>query len=905
MPKRVFLDWKSPLLPAIADRLMPACGAGPLHLGEYLILTPTRQAGRRLREYLATSWRNRGGTAVLSMEVHPPSFILQPDDSQEIAHAFDWMSAWQKTLIGIDPGTLPSLLPQQKEAFSAPVALEFGQRLQRLREELLDAGLDLSAVAESPLLQSEKDRWQDLARLEETYRKHLENMGRIDPTDAKRETLKSYQPPEGIRKIILAGVPDPSPLLLHRLEQLDTDAHNEIEVWIHAPEKEAEAFDSWGKPNETWQTRFLGRGAEPEGWIECLADPPALCNRMQEFMQEIPESPDLAFGLLDDALVLPLQHALAESGQLLYHPKPAKLAESAPVRLLERFQEQRRRQDPVSLRELWRQSDLLNALSPENGRSLLKIWEEYAGKHFPENADNVSATIPEGPLKEAWEKMWKWIRVEDPKGILQMLEEIYADRKLDPNHPEQRYQVRQFHQLAETLQEAARRQNAGDSPSSGILLQVLKSETVDPPRVEGTLTAEGWLELAYHPAPHLLLTGFQEGNVPAVNAPDPFLPNQLREELGLRSDRDWLARDAYLFHCMIMSRAPGAVRVWVLKRDRDGSPLLPSRLLFACDDERMLARAELLFHEPTPPPLQPAPAPGLLFQPDQRRDRHVQRLSVSAVNQYLQCPSRFYFRYILGLDRRDDVETEPDAACFGTLLHAVLEKVVLRKPPTVNAWNQAVEEVLDKKLRDTFGDTLRMSLQVFRHSALARLRAAGPIQRKLWEEGWQVIATECKLERECRGMSIVGKIDRVDFHPDLGFRIIDYKSSDQPEPPEKIHVGTAREDRESIQFEYKNKTRQWTNLQLPLYRWLARTEKRIDPNLPLAVYYFNLPKSVQNSRLEAWPEEEALAGEAEKCLEAIVELIQARQWLPTSKPTRYDDYQPLLHHGSDWIPAPA
>ncbi|MDF3129820.1 PD-(D/E)XK nuclease family protein [Kiritimatiellaeota bacterium B1221] len=900
MPKRVFLDWSSPLLPLLADKLLPAKGKGPLNLGEFLILAPTQQAGRRLREYLATAWRERGGTALLSMSVHPPSFLLQPGDNAKIAHAFDWMPAWQQTLTGIHPETLPALLPQQTEPFSPAVALEFGQRLQRLREELLDAGLDLSGVASSPLLNSEQERWRDLARLEEAYRAELAQKNLQDPTDAKRQQIQNYTPPVGIQKIILAGVPDPSPVILHRLKELDQTI--EMEVWIHAPASEADQFNEWGMPEASWQNRFLGRSGEPEGWIECLADPAALCQRLTAWMKDLPAQPDLAFGLLDDNLVLPIQHSLQACGHELYHPKPAKLAESPDLRLLNALQEHRQHEDPVSLRALWRQPDLLRALQPDNPRGLLKAWETFANQALPENADSVSETLKDEPLKSAWEKLKRWIGVQDARGLLNMLEEIHAGRKLDPGNPEQRYQLRQLHKLAEVLQEGARRQKEGFSPSAGVLLQVLKNETVDPPRVEGTFTAEGWLELAYHPSPSLLLTGFQEGKVPAVNKPDPFLPNQLREELGLRSDRDWLARDAFLFHSMIMSRDPGQVRIWVLKRDREGGPLLPSRLLFACDDETLLQRAELLFREPPPPALQSPPSPGLALDPSRLPAREIDRLSVSAVKSYLRCPSRFYFEHVLGLRLKDDLESEPHAGVFGECIHAVLKTVVDQGACPQPEWNQRCEEALEQYIRLRFGSARRMSMQVFRHAALSRLKAAGHVQRELWSQGWKTIATERKLTRECGGITVSGVIDRIDFHPEHGFRIIDYKTHDKPEPPAKTHLSTPRPGREMIQLQVGRYRKQWTDLQLPLYRWLAASEPQVDPSRPLEVLYFNLPKAVQDTTLENWKEENELREEAEKCLHTVIGLVKDQVWLPSSDIKRFDDFTPLLHHGNDWIP---
>lgn len=902
MPHRVFLDWSSPLLPSLADKLLPAQGKGPLDLGDRLLLAPTQQAGRRLREYLATEWRLRGGTALLSMEVHPPSFLLQPESDTKLAHAFDWMPVWQDTLTGIDPESLPALLPQQKEPFSPQVALEFGQRLQRLREELLDAGLDLKQVADSPLLLSEQERWKDLAQLEEQYRDGLRNVDLHDPVDAKREALSSYNPPERIQKIILAAVPDPSPVILQRLQELDSQSDLKIEIWIHAPESEAEQFDAWGMPRPSWQTRHLGYEKEPEGWIECLAEPSALTQRIKMLMQELPDHPDLALGLLEDELVLPIQHAIEATGHKLYHPKPVKLAESPDLYLLQALQEQREQQDPVSLRALWRQTRILSALRPEHPMSLLKEWEAYAEKAFPENAQNVSETLPDGSLKQAWEKLGSWIEVDTAKGILELLEEIYAEQTLNPQNPAHRYQLRQKHQLAEILQEAARRESEGRGPSASVRLQVLQNENIDPPRVEGTLTAEGWLELAYHPAPHLLLIGFQEGIVPSVNHPDPFLPNQLREELGLRSDRDWLARDAYLFHSMIMSRKPGDVRVLVLKRDREGGPLLPSRLLLACSDELMLARAELLFRDPPPPALQPPPAPGLLFHPEFFPEKKCERLSVSAIKDYLHCPTRFYLKHILGLRFKGDNEIEPNAMSFGKVLHSVLQSVMRQGPCGISQWGERCEHELDHQLRTQFGSGGRMSLQVFRHAALSRLRAAGPIQIGLWEEGWQTLLTEQKRDRECKGVMICGVIDRIDVHPEKGYRIIDYKTHDQPEPPAKTHFGTPREGRELIQLQVGKKTKQWKDLQLPLYRWLSAEAPEVDTTRPLEVSYFNLPKATKDTKIESWNEEAELAEEAEKCLTTVVQLIQDQVWTPTSKTTPYDDYTPLLHHGNDWIP---
>jgi hypothetical protein len=158
------------------------------------------------------------------------------------------------------------------------------------------------------------------------------------------------------------------------------------------------------------------------------------------------------------------------------------------------------------------------------------------------------------------------------------------------------------------------------------------------------------------------------------------------------------------------------------------------------------------------------------------------------------------------------------------------------------------------------------------------------------------------MERVCKGITLVGKIDRIDAHPDLGYRILDYKTHDTPEPPEKMHLSPPRDGRESIQLEYKNKTRQWSNLQLPLYRWLCEESPLLDSGRPMQVSYFNLPKTLDKTGVETWEAEPELADEARRVLHTVLDLIQQEVWHPMSAPTRYDDFTAVLHHGADWVP---
>ena len=53
----------------------------------------------------------------------------------------------------------------------------------------------------------------------------------------------------------------------------------------------------------------------------------------------------------------------------------------------------------------------------------------------------------------------------------------------------------------------------------------------------------GWLEVLLDDAPHLVVTGFSDGNVPKSIESDALLPDGLRREMGLLHNGQRLARD--------------------------------------------------------------------------------------------------------------------------------------------------------------------------------------------------------------------------------------------------------------------------------------------------------------------------------------------------------------------------
>ncbi len=66
-------------------------------------------------------------------------------------------------------------------------------------------------------------------------------------------------------------------------------------------------------------------------------------------------------------------------------------------------------------------------------------------------------------------------------------------------------------------------------------------------RIAGAIELGGWLEVLWADAPRLILAGANEGRLPESVSGDAFLPEALRERLGLKTNAQRLAVDAYLW----------------------------------------------------------------------------------------------------------------------------------------------------------------------------------------------------------------------------------------------------------------------------------------------------------------------------------------------------------------------
>ncbi|MGN6545369.1 MAG: UvrD-helicase domain-containing protein, partial [Aureliella sp.] len=376
------------------------------------------------------------------------------------------------------------------------------------------------------------------------------------------------------------------------------------------------------------------------------------------------------------------------------------------------------------------------------------------------------------------------------------------------------------------------------------VMHSLSGELVPRPSKAGSIPIIGWLDLTLDDAPHLILTGVHDGVVPECVNADPFLPNQLRRQLGMIDNARRYARDMYAFKVLLQSRRH--VRVIVGRTNLSGDPLVPSRLLLACDLAELPARVLRLTSEEGIDVLpevrkrwQAADGEKLgLAVPPPDSARKPPYLTVTAFRTYLACPYRFYLNHVLKLRAIDDVDAELSAGQFGDLIHETLRRMhddpVIGKSADAAAIEAFLRETVEHVAAEKYGPHPAAAIRVQIAQAQDRLATFAAKQAEHVAAGWQTRHYEVDAELEIGELfagqplpiRLLGRIDRIDYHPATGrWAVWDYKTSDGGTRPVQNHF---------------NSKSGWTDLQLPLYRHLVRALK-IDSEP--TVGYILLPKS--------------------------------------------------------------
>ena len=303
-----------------------------------------------------------------------------------------------------------------------------------------------------------------------------------------------------------------------------------------------------------------------------------------------------------------------------------------------------------------------------------------------------------------------------------------------------------------------------------VLLDALGDIAVRPPYGgHPRIAVYGLLEARMSRADMVVCAGLNEGSWPARTGAEPLLAPAVLRALGVPSAEFRIGLSAH-----DLAGALGAPEVVLSRSQRDADgPAIASRFwlrvkallggdLRASHEENAIPHIAEALDKPdeVTPATQPKPVPS-----------HAQRqvpVSVTALDRLRSDPYQFYAAQIMGLRDWDRLDAEPTPAWQGELAHDILER-----------WHLGEGEmhaIAQERLQEMNAHPLTRHLWEPR-----LLRALDWVQQTLDADGErEPVLFERRGEITYRGVSINGRIDRLDRLSDGRFAVVDYKTGSPP-----------------------------------------------------------------------------------------------------------------------------
>ena len=313
---------------------------------------------------------------------------------------------------------------------------------------------------------------------------------------------------------------------------------------------------------------------------------------------------------------------------------------------------------------------------------------------------------------------------------------------------------------------------------------------------------------------HLVLLSVNEGQLPKSGGDSSFIPYNLRKAFGMTTIEHKIAVYAYYFY-RLLQRAERITLMYNtssdgLNRDEWSRFMLQFLIEWPHPITRQFLEAGQSPQGTSPITVEKTPDVMRRMQSlfDVRTNPKA-KFSPSALNYYLDCPLKFYYRYVAGLSAPDEVSAEIDSATFGSIFHYAAEHIYKDLTTHGKVINKEALETLlrnEVKLQD-YVDTAFKKLffnvpqnekpeyngvQLINSAVIARYLKQ-LLQNDLRYAPFTFIASEMEVDEPIdiqtpKGViksRIGGIIDRMDSK-DGTLRIVDYKTGGDADTPPHV-----------------------------------------------------------------------------------------------------------------------
>jgi RecB family exonuclease len=299
---------------------------------------------------------------------------------------------------------------------------------------------------------------------------------------------------------------------------------------------------------------------------------------------------------------------------------------------------------------------------------------------------------------------------------------------------------------------------------------------------------------------NVFILSLNEGSFPATNNKGSYIPFTIRKAYKLPTIEHQDAIYSYLFY-RALQRAEHISIFYNSETDVLGQGEMSRYLQQLLFESGLPVEKKVLHNAIQPQGIQPIVVSknenvmDSLFKLNEG-NVYFKGVSPSALNSYIECRLRFYFRHVAKIREPDEVEEELDARVLGNFLHDVMERFYKRigekkkSRQIENADFNNYEEAIDALIDEVFIETYRLDpdkpvvyegqrlvvkeiVKRFAHRIVEMDKAYAPfIMEALEQEG---LTYTLSIQQKPHRAVVGGKIDRVDRKGDL-LRVIDYKT---------------------------------------------------------------------------------------------------------------------------------
>ena len=313
---------------------------------------------------------------------------------------------------------------------------------------------------------------------------------------------------------------------------------------------------------------------------------------------------------------------------------------------------------------------------------------------------------------------------------------------------------------------------------------------------------------------NLIMLSLNEGQLPKAGGDSSFIPYNLRKAFGMTTIEHKNALYAYYFYRLIQRAENVTLLYNTASEGLNRGEMSRFMLQFLVESPHTISR-EYLEAGQSPQSgreISVEKTPEIITRMYERYDvnRHPRSLfSPSALNTYLDCRLKFYYRYVAGLKAPDEVSAEIDSALFGTIFHRAAELVYkdltangkeIRKDDLEQVLSNDIklQNYVDTAFKEEFFHVALTEKPEYNGTQLINAKVITSYLRQLlrndlqyapfFMEGMEKKVTEIIEIETPQGklaLNIGGTIDRIDSKDDT-LRIVDYKTGGSPKTPENI-----------------------------------------------------------------------------------------------------------------------